>query len=196
MACKYVKEFDYTPYKAGGHVKALPKQDGYTRDAKKAAGGVMVGPPTSVAPGHVMAKKGGSAKACDKACNKAKGGVMEKATGERYPSRKEMVKHERSESPRERKEELLQTTEVKGVIPPKVPVRKSVPVASQSPLLAMRAAALKKGGKVSEAKVGKVMGEYKEGKLHSGSKKGPEVTNPKQAIAIALSEGRKAAKKK
>ena len=39
------------------------------------------------------------------------------------------------------------------------------------------------------------MHEYSEGKLHSGSKKGPEVTNRKQAIAIALSEGRKAAKK-
>lgn len=35
------------------------------------------------------------------------------------------------------------------------------------------------------------MHEYKEGKLHSGSKKGPKVTNPKQAVAIALSEARK-----
>ena len=42
-----------------------------------------------------------------------------------------------------------------------------------------------------ESKVGKVMKEYKEGKLHSGSKKGPKVKNPKQAIAIALSEARK-----
>jgi len=40
-------------------------------------------------------------------------------------------------------------------------------------------------------KVKKVMDEFKEGKLHSGSKSGPEVTNPKQAIAIALSESRK-----
>jgi hypothetical protein len=40
----------------------------------------------------------------------------------------------------------------------------------------------------------KVMHEFKEGKLHSGSKKGPVVTNRKQAIAIALSEA-KAAKK-
>jgi len=44
-------------------------------------------------------------------------------------------------------------------------------------------------------KVAKVMREYKKGKLHSGSKKGPEVTNPKQAIAIALSEARKSGAK-
>jgi len=34
--------------------------------------------------------------------------------------------------------------------------------------------------------------EYKSGMLHSGSKKGPKVTNRKQAVAIALSESRKA----
>lgn len=37
------------------------------------------------------------------------------------------------------------------------------------------------------------MDEWKAGKLHSSSKKGPVVTNHKQAVAIALSE---AAKKK
>jgi hypothetical protein len=41
-------------------------------------------------------------------------------------------------------------------------------------------------------KVGKVMHEFKHGELHSGSKKGPKVANRKQAIAIALSEQRKA----
>ena len=39
-----------------------------------------------------------------------------------------------------------------------------------------------------KAKIKKVMKEGAEGKLHSGSKKGPIVTNPKQKIAIALSE--------
>jgi len=41
----------------------------------------------------------------------------------------------------------------------------------------------------------KVMDEWKEGKLHSGSKKGPVVKNQKQAIAIGLSEARKAGAK-
>lgn len=41
-------------------------------------------------------------------------------------------------------------------------------------------------------KVKKVMGEYKRGTLHSGSKKGPKVKSRKQAVAIALSEQRRA----
>lgn len=46
-----------------------------------------------------------------------------------------------------------------------------------------------KGGKVR-----KVMHEFKVGELHSGSKKGPIVKSRKQAIAIALSEAKKAKK--
>lgn len=47
-----------------------------------------------------------------------------------------------------------------------------------------------------QAKVGVVMKEFKEGTLHGGKgKKAPVVKNPKQAIAIALSEARKAKKK-
>lgn len=49
--------------------------------------------------------------------------------------------------------------------------------------------------KKAQAKVEKIMHEFKEGDLRSGSKKGPEVTSRKQAIAIALSQGRKAARK-
>jgi len=47
----------------------------------------------------------------------------------------------------------------------------------------------------TQKKIGKVMGEYKEGTLHSG-KCGKVVTNPKQAIAIAISEASKKARYK
>lgn len=49
--------------------------------------------------------------------------------------------------------------------------------------------------KKPNSKVTKVMKEWKEGKLHSGSKKGPVVSSQKQAIAIALSEAKMARKK-
>ena len=45
-----------------------------------------------------------------------------------------------------------------------------------------------------KSKVEKVMGEFKRGSLHSGSKKGPKVTSRKQAVAIALSEQRRVKK--
>lgn len=61
---------------------------------------------------------------------------------------------------------------------------------------AMGGSCYAEGGSVKgAAKVSKVMGEFKSGKLHSGSKEGPEVKNPKQAVAIALSEARKAGAK-
>jgi hypothetical protein len=46
-----------------------------------------------------------------------------------------------------------------------------------------------------QAKIGKVLGEDKEGPLHSG-KGGKVVKNPKQAIAIAISEATKKARYK
>lgn len=50
------------------------------------------------------------------------------------------------------------------------------------------------GGAVQQAKVGKVMKEFKAGTLHSGPG-GKVVKSPKQAIAIALSEARSMKKK-
>lgn len=49
----------------------------------------------------------------------------------------------------------------------------------------------KRGERSAKNKITKVMREFKEGTLHSGSKKGPEVTSRRQAIAIALNEAGK-----
>lgn len=45
---------------------------------------------------------------------------------------------------------------------------------------------MKKAARKAKAK--KVMGEFKRGTLHSGSKKGPKVTNRSQAIAIMMNQ--------
>lgn len=49
--------------------------------------------------------------------------------------------------------------------------------------------------KPKQDKIKKVMEEFEEGALHSGSKKGPVVKNKKQALAIAISESKKKKKK-
>jgi len=53
----------------------------------------------------------------------------------------------------------------------------------------------KKLGK-KQQKIKKVMREFKKGVLHSGSKKGPKVKSRRQAVAIAMSESRRAKKRK
>lgn len=55
------------------------------------------------------------------------------------------------------------------------------------------AGAKKRKSLPAKEKVGVVMSEFKHGTLHSGS--GAKVSNPKQAIAIGLSEARKSGAK-
>lgn len=213
---QYVKEFDFsTAGKAVGHCDH-GKMKGYA--------------------------KGGAA---TKKPQTPSRGIMEKATKEVYPSRRAMQKHETMESPRERREELLQKESVKapraGLDALKMALtrRRQMPVAPAEPMIAPQAmktggkvkkqfggmlprgiatprvlaarpigiarpvvvpaaTVLKSGGKIPKAgagKIPKVMHEFKAGELHSGSKKGPVVKSNKQAIAIALSEARKAGKK-
>ncbi|MFM7012384.1 MAG: DUF6496 domain-containing protein [Betaproteobacteria bacterium] len=141
----------------------------------------------------------------------AKGGkVMEKSTGETYPSRRAMEKHESMETPRMQRKEVIQRETVKapsapremiksrgalGVLANKNPGETAMHTAPNLPGKMM----LKKGGpvipKAGYKKIDKVMGEFKAGDLHSGSKTGPKVTGTKQAVAIALSEARRADKK-
>lgn len=45
--------------------------------------------------------------------------------------------------------------------------------------------------KIVKKKISKVMREFKEDKLHMGSKRGKLVKNPKQAIAIAINISKK-----
>ncbi len=60
-------------------------------------------------------------------------------------------------------------------------------------MAAKKKASSKKTSAKGQAKVGKVMHEYKHGQLKSGGK--AKVKNRKQAVAIALSEARKSGAK-
>ena len=53
----------------------------------------------------------------------------------------------------------------------------------------------KKYGKKATNKIQKTMHEWGKGELHSGSKSGPKVKSQKQAVAIGISQARKAGAK-
>ena len=109
--------------------------------------------------------------------------------------KKEVVQRESIKAPAAPREMLRDNSSlgIKGNKNPGIP-RRGVPVAPREPMIALKTGGLMstKGAK----KVERVMSEYKHGELHSGSKTGPMVKNPKQAVAIALSEARAAGKKK
>ena len=52
-------------------------------------------------------------------------------------------------------------------------------------------AAKRKYSAKANKKIHKVIREFEEGKLHSGSKTGPKVKNLKQAVAIGISEAKR-----
>jgi hypothetical protein len=209
----YVKDFDFSAkpcnYSYGGSAKA--GQDVQMAKSKAVEKSLVGQKMTKMASGGYYAK----------------GGMKEPATGEKYPSRRAMMKHESMETPSMQKDEVMQSRMVKA------PMRRAMPVAPMAPMV--QPGAMKKGGFVPGGtgmiktegtlgikgnknpgemngkpttatktgnvpykmggKVAKVMGEFKAGDLHSGSKSGPAVKSRKQAMAIALSEARKAAKK-
>jgi hypothetical protein len=196
MGCTYVKEFDFgtkgkdgsVKYCGGGAVKKYADGGSVKADMKQ---------------DKAMVKA--AVHKHEKAMHKGEP-LTKLAKGGKVPEVRSMAKREMMATPTMEKREVVRRESVRAPAAPEGMIRdnsklgirgnknpgiarKSVPVAPNQPMLA-----LKKGGAVSQAKVGKVMGEFKSGDLHSG-KNGPVVKSPKQAIAIALSEGRKAAKR-
>lgn len=132
--------------------------------------------------------------------------------GKMRPAVSAMAKKEIMATPTMQKREVVQRESVKAPAAPEGMLRdtsslgikgnknpgmgrRRMPVAPKEPMIAP----YKAGGAVSKAgakKITKVMGEFKAGELHSGSKSGPVVKNRDQALAIALSEARAAGKKK
>ena len=197
---KYVKEFDFSSagkpvgYCGGGMAKKGYAEGGKAEMAqdKTMIKAAVHKHERAMHPGKPMTKL-------------AKGGMMK-------PEVKSMAKREMMATPTMEKKEVIQRESVKAPASPlgmirdnsrlgikgnKNPgiARKRMPVAPNEPMIKP----YKTGGLMSEKgskKVERVMSEFKSGELHSGSKSGPLVKNPKQAVAIALSEGRNVGKKK
>ena len=132
----------------------------------------------------------------------ARGGKAECAKGGKTIP-KGMAKQESSElesvstKRRHGKEEVGEAHSLKRQNKVVVPVTPPKVAFNREPLIPIPP--MKAGGSVGskeQAKIGKVMREFKSGELHSGSKKGSKVTNRRQAIAISLSEARKASRQK
>lgn len=221
MACKYVKDFEFSSDKGFTGSAGKTQVKGYARggSCKMATGGTTSAliaaaknmpqlarnVAAAASKGNISSTPSGSRFGSNlanivasKAANRfgtrrmAKGGkaVVEKATGEKYASKKAMVKHEMMETPRMQKEEMMQKRVVKGPAmaagrDPRMPMIQPMKKGGMCKGYA-------EGGKV-QAKMKTVMKEFGKGELHSG-KNGPVVKNPKQAVAIAYSEARKKGK--
>ena len=127
----------------------------------------------------------------------AEGGMAKRETmAAPVMMKKEVVQRTAVKAPAAPREMLRDTSSlgIKNNKNPGIP-RRGLPVAPREPMIKP----YKSGGLMSEKgskKVERVMSEFKAGELHSGSKTGPTVKNPKQAVAIALSEARNVGKKK
>lgn len=186
MACKYVKDFEFSSDKGFTGSAGKTQVKGYARGGsckKGYAKGGRVDPEVREAvhrhernmhPNEQLTplKKGGK--------------VMPK------PAKAAMVKQEMMETPTMRRDEMMQKRVVKG---PAMVAGRDPRTALIQPMAMKKGGMCKgyaEGGKV-QAKIKTVMKEFGKGELHSG-KNGPVVKNPKQAVAIAYSEARKKGK--
>jgi hypothetical protein len=117
MACTYVKDFKFAK---GGYTDMDLKK---TKPAPKPTAKPVVDDSAPTPAELVRMRQAREYMREDKATADAakremgfkKGGkVVEKATGEAYPSRKAMVKHEKTETPRMQREEIVQKQVVRG----------------------------------------------------------------------------------
>lgn len=197
---KYVKDFDFSSAgKTVGYCGGGMAKKGYAEGGKADLAQDKAMIRTAVHKHEKSMHKG------EPLTKLAKGGKMQ-------PAMSAMARKEIMATPTMEKKEVVQRQTVKAPASPlgmlrdnsrlgikdnKNPgiSRKSVPVAPREPMIQP----YKSGGLMSDKgakKVERVMSEYKAGELHSGSKSGPMVKNPKQAVAIALSEARNVGKKK
>lgn len=181
MAIRYVKDFEFPS--AAGYTKSATKVTGqmYAKggEAKKPKGGALM---VMIGLGKKPMKKadGGPISDDDRAA------MSQMSDDASAASDAERIMSGRSKAPSVRKRPAAPSGSpyIPGT---NIPVDQIYSKEDQDRL----ERGYKKGGKVA-----KVMHEYGKGELHSGSKKGPKVTNPKQAVAIALSEAGKSKKAK
>lgn len=217
MPCKYVKDFNFDSkfgftgsagkstvkaYMRGGAVRkapldaSVPKQVATdmrplrTANAKTA---MKEGNEKNVSGASGKIKTAGQYAQGGMACGYKKGGKSKKAPAKKAARRSTKKDDAMAEQVlAQMLSQASQTGAMPGIpmqgMPMPAPGARAVPAASQAPMLPMKSGGM---SKAQQAKVGRVMGEYKSGKLHSGSKSGPMVKSRDQAVAIAMSEARK-----
>lgn len=194
MAIRYVKDFEF-PSEAGYTGSCTPASKSIGKKPMYASGGKVSSPVTkapSAAPSNKAPKGPGLmimiGVPAKKPMRKAEGGsVRDYESEDEYMADLERGQSGSQMTDRDR-QRMRQQQRRKATLPgTNIPVEETYSDEDRARLERGYA----KGG---QAKVGKVMHEFKAGELHSGSKKGPVVKNRKQAIAIALSEAGKSKK--
>lgn len=180
MACKYVKDFDFG---TAGKMQGKPFAKGGCATTGYAKGGKVDAEAREAVHKHernmhpkeplTPMKKGGK--------------VVEKATGERYASKMAMEKHEKLETPRMQKEEMLQKRVVKG----------PAMAAGRDPRAALLAPPMKNGGLYANIHAKRARIEEGSGEKMNkvGSKAAPSAKDFKDAAKTAMKCGGKVSKK-
>lgn len=179
MAVKYVKDFEFSAdrgfHKSAEPMKAKASYGDMPARAKPNAA-AMGAKEMESAPGRAKYAAGGRTSYADLQMKKAATKAREEAFRKANSVEARAAAARAARAARSGPTRSLRPAPTMTIMP--------VPMSDDGMVMA------KKGGKVE-----KVMREYKEGKLHSGSKKGPVVKDRKQAVAIALSEARKSGAK-